>query len=116
MDQKAGDLMAHLLTYLPLLIAYGFWLPIMGGALAVAWFLPPFRTPALIVAASVVVGLVCFQVGDNTGADRIQKQWNAAVAAATEQGEKARVDAEQSVAAEPSDRSLSNDPDNRNRP
>lgn len=109
-------MMSHLLTYLPLLVAYGFWLPVIAAALAVAWFLPPFRTPALIVAASVVVGLVCFQVGDNTGANRIQKQWDAAVAAATEQGEKARVDAEQSVAAEPSDHSLSNDPDNRNRP
>lgn len=117
MDQEAGGLMAHLATYLPLLIAYSFWLPVIAGALAVAWFLPAFRTPALIVAASVVAGLVCFQFGDNTGAERIQKQWDAAVQRATEQGENARVEAERSVAADPAtDRVLRSDPDNRNRP
>lgn len=108
--------MATLWSYIPLLVTYGFWLPVIAGALLVAIHIPPFRTPALIVAASVVVGLICFQVGDNTGAKRIQKQWDAAVQRATEQGETARTDAEQSVAAEPDERSLRNDPDNRNRP
>lgn len=113
MDQEKGDLMlAHALTYLPLLVAYGFWLPIIGGALAVAWFLPPFRTPALITAASIVVGLICFQVGDNTGAERIQKQWDAGLRQEAEDGEKILRDAERDSARDTPD-SLRNDPWNR---
>lgn len=108
--------MSTLLSYWPLVSVYGFWALPLAGALLVAWFVPPFRTPALITAASIVVGLICFQTGDNIGAERIQKQWDAAVVRTIEKSETARGDAERDLAAEPDDLSLRNDPDNRNRP
>lgn len=105
-------MLSHALTYLPLLAAYGLWLPVIAGALAVAWFVRPLRTPALITAASVVVGLICFQVGDNTGAARIQKQWEAGLKKEAEDGEKILRDAERESARDTPD-SLRNDPWNR---
>ena len=90
-------MLAIALSYWPIVLAYGVWVPVIGGALAVAYFVPFLRTPALITAGSVVAGLVCFQLGDNTGAARIQKQLDAALVREFEQGEAARSDAERTV-------------------
>lgn len=98
----------------PLLFKYGIGVFAIGAALVFAWFSPVFKKTALWIAAGIAIGLVCYNIGVSDGANRIQKQWDAALAAAIQRGEDARKDAERSITDAVPDE-LRNDPYNRDK-
>lgn len=83
----------------PLVLKYTFAVGGIGAALAFAWFSPVFKKTALWVASGIAIGLVCYHTGVNDGANRIQSQWDAAVAQTVENNRAARDAAERDIAA-----------------
>ena len=79
------------------------WLGLGGvgiaGALAVAWFFPPFRKYALAAAGVIAAGLALYTKGSRDAAKRKQAEWDKAERKSGERGNKARADAERDVAA-----------------
>lgn len=65
----------------PLVVGYSFYTLAIIGALAFAFFSPVYKKTALWIAAGIAIGLVCYHLGATDGANRVQKQWDAAVEA-----------------------------------
>jgi hypothetical protein len=92
---------------LPILWKYSFGALAVAGSLAFAWFSPVFKKTALWVASGIAIGIICYATGVNDGEARIYKRWDAELMATIDSAEKARKDAEESVApVGPDDRAV----------
>ncbi|MPZ58422.1 MAG: hypothetical protein GEU91_18405 [Rhizobiales bacterium] len=79
------------------------WLGLGGvgiaGLLALAWFFPPFRKLALMVAGVVAAALAIYTKGSRDAARRKQAEWDKAEGKMVDKSNKARADAERDHAA-----------------
>lgn len=79
------------------------WLSITGVvvliALAVAWFFPPFRSTALIVAGGALTAAAAYAKVWNDATRKKQAEWDKAERKSVDRGNKARSDAVRDVAA-----------------
>ena len=99
---------------------------VAAAAIAVAVVFPPLRRFAIEVAVGAIafalVSTHYYKEGFSYGTELKQAEWDAAVQRASDAGEKARTDAEESITSEPAppagrvDERLRNDPYNRDRP
>jgi hypothetical protein len=98
----------------PLVWHFGIAGLLVVGFLAAAYFSPVFKKDFIWAAAVVAVFAVAVALGVHLGEKRVHAQWDAARAAAFENGKQARADAVRDVARKPS-RWLPNKPDRYNR-
>jgi hypothetical protein len=82
----------------PLVAGYSSFALAIAACLAFAWFSPVFKKTALWIAAGIAIGLVCYHIGAVHGSDRVQAQWDAAVASTLEANRRAHDDAERDIA------------------
>lgn len=79
------------------------WLGLAGVivvvCLAVAWFIPPFRRLALMVAGVVASAGAIYAKGSSDAARRKQEEWDNAERESKARGEQARRDAQRDVDA-----------------
>ena len=70
----------------------------IAGALAVAYFFPPFRKAALAVAAGIAGVAAIYRKGAKDASERAERQRKAEETAAIKRGHDARTNAERDVA------------------
>lgn len=72
---------------------------IVGGCLAAAWYLPPFRKLALTIAGGVVAVFAIYKKGSDDAKERAAKLRAEEERAAVARGNKARSDAVRDVSS-----------------
>jgi hypothetical protein len=83
----------------PLVAYFGIGAVSIAGLLAIAWFFPPFRNLALMVAAGVAAALTAYTKGSRDGSKHKQGQWDRAEKNMVDKANKARADAERDADA-----------------
>ena len=96
----------------PIFSTYSTTVLIVVALAAVAWFFPILRKPALFVAGVIVAGIVGYSGGIRDEGDRVREQWRESLRLEKKDGEKARSEAERTVARDTPD-ILRRDPRNR---
>lgn len=86
----------------PLLLSYGLGTALIVCCLAAAYFSPIGKKDFLYAAGIIAIVMVTFTVGVTQGEKRVHAQWDAARAAAVDNGKKARAGAIRDVARKPS--------------
>jgi hypothetical protein len=87
---------------MPLIAYFGTGSAIMLGLFAAAWFSPVFKKEFLWAGLVVAAFMAAFTIGVYNGEQRVRAQWNAAEQHTIKNADKARKDAERSVARKPS--------------
>jgi hypothetical protein len=87
---------------MPLIAYFGTGSVIMLGLFAAAWFSPILKKEFLWAGLVAGTFMAAFTIGVYNGEQRVRAQWNAAEQETIKQADKARKDAERSVARKPS--------------
>lgn len=85
----------------PMVLKFGVAGVLVAGLVAFAFFSPVLKKTAAWLASLIVLTTLAYTVGVSDGENRVNKRWDAAIAAEAVQGAKDRTRAERDVAAQP---------------